>query len=296
MSIEFRPNGDGTYDCYVMMGRMDTEFAADFMHGEKGQSLLGLIRRSKLAVRTVRFVLAGSLALAVPLAKVAAGEPEARYAMSYVYFGSSQTQANNVLRAKDTLSVVSPSYFDLNADGSLKRSNISRDFIRTMHQNGIRVVPFLSNHWDRTSGVNALSNVDRLAAQLADTINDYGLDGVNVDIENVTESSGRSIQNWCAACASRFPAIKRYPLPWRRIRVVGTPAGTAHTTMRNWESTPTICLLWRMTSTIRAARPARSPATALYSAQLNTRCAMFPLIKSCSEFRFSGVCGTAKEV
>ena len=220
MSIEFRPNGDGTYDCYVIMGRMDTEFAADFMHGEKGQSLLGLIRRSKLAVRTVRFVLAGSLALAVPLAKVAAGEPEARYAMSYVYFGSSQTQANNVLRAKDTLSVVSPSYFDLNADGSLKRSNISRDFIRTMHQNGIRVVPFLSNHWDRTSGVNALSNVDRLAAQLVDAINDYGLDGVNVDIENVTEKQRTQYTELVRRLRESLPSDKEVS-----VAVAANPSG-----------------------------------------------------------------------
>ena len=126
MTIDFRPNGDGTYDCYVKVGKMDTEFASDFIHGKKGQSLLRLIRNSNLAVRTVRFVLAGSLALAVPAAAMAAGQPDARYAMSYVYFGSSQTQIQNVLRAKDTLSVVSPSYFDLYSDGSLKGGTLAR--------------------------------------------------------------------------------------------------------------------------------------------------------------------------
>lgn len=187
MSIEFKQNADGTYDCYVILGKMDTEFASDFIHGERGRPLLEMIRASRLIIRTVRFVLAGSLVLAVPMAAIVADQTEARYAMSYVYFGSSQTQLQNVLRSKDALSVVSPSYFDLNADGSLKRSGISRDFIDAMHRNGIRVVPFLSNHWDRQSGVNALADIDRLVSQITSAISEYNLDGVNVDIENVTE-------------------------------------------------------------------------------------------------------------
>lgn len=187
MQIEFRPNGDGTFDCYVISGNLDTEFALDFMHGEKGKPLLNAICRSKLAVRTVRFVLAGSIILAIPFSAIVADQKDARYAMSYVYFGSSQTQIKNVLKSKDALSVVSPSYFDLNTDGTLKRNNISRDFIKTMHSNGIKVVPFLSNHWDRQTGINALSDVERLVSQIADAIEEYELDGVNVDIENVTE-------------------------------------------------------------------------------------------------------------
>lgn len=208
MTIDFRPNGDGTYDCYVKVGKMDTEFASDFIHGKKGQSLLRLIRNSNLAVRTVRFVLAGSLALAVPAAAMAAGQPDARYAMSYVYFGSSQTQIQNVLRAKDTLSVVSPSYFDLYSDGSLKRRNISPDFIRAMHNNAIRVVPFLSNHWDRQAGVNALANPGRLAAQIVEAIEEYGLDGVNVDIENVTEKQRAQYTELVRLLRQSLPAQK----------------------------------------------------------------------------------------
>ena len=57
-----------------------------------------------------------------------------------------------------------------------------------MHQKGIRVVPFLSNHWDRASGVAALNRVDELAAEIAEAVRQYNLDGVNVDIENVTHN------------------------------------------------------------------------------------------------------------
>lgn len=220
MSIEFRPNGDGTYDCYVLHGRLDTEFASDFMHGEKGRSLLRLIQKSGLTVRTVRLVLAGSLVLAIPLAAIVAGQDDARYAMSYVYFGSSKTQIQNVLRSKDTLSVVSPSYFDLNADGSLKISNISKNFIKTMQENGIRVVPFLSNHWDRQSGVNALGNIDRLVAQITAAVAEYGLDGVNVDIENVTEKQRDQYTELVRRLRQALPAEKEVS-----VAVAANPKG-----------------------------------------------------------------------
>ncbi len=187
MPVEFVFNGDGTYNCYIFLGKKDAEFAADFLNNKKGKSVFDIIFKSKLTVRTVKFVLASSLILSIPLASISAGRLTERYAMSYVYFGSSATQIKNVLNSKDTISVVSPSYFDLNSDGSLKRSNISRDFIRVMHENKIRVVPFLSNHWNRQIGINALANADRLALQIVEAINEYGLDGVNIDIENVTE-------------------------------------------------------------------------------------------------------------
>lgn len=108
--------------------------------------------------------------------------------MGYLYFGNSQTYIDSVRNAENTINVVSPSYFDLNSDGTLKlTSQFDRQFIVTMQSAGVRVVPFLSNHWDRTIGEMALKNREQLATQIAETIRLYNLDGVNVDIENVTE-------------------------------------------------------------------------------------------------------------
>ena len=63
---------------------------------------------------------------------------------------------------------------------------VSQSFVSSMHSRGIRVVPFLSNHWNRTAGINALKDPETLASQIAEYVEEYDLDGVNVDIENVT--------------------------------------------------------------------------------------------------------------
>lgn len=109
--------------------------------------------------------------------------------MGYLYFGGSQTYLVSVRQTEKTINVVSPSYFDLNSNGTLKlTSQFDRQFIVSMQSSGIRVVPFLSNHWDRAMGEMALKNREQLSTQIADMVRLYNLDGVNVDIENVTEA------------------------------------------------------------------------------------------------------------
>ena len=122
--------------------------------------------------------------ISIPYSQVIAKGP--RYAMSYIYFGSNASQMEYISLAQDTLAVISPSYFDLNQDGSLKINKISESYVNTVHDKGIRVVPFLSNHWDRESGKNALNRVGQLSNEIAAAVERYNLDGVNVDIENVT--------------------------------------------------------------------------------------------------------------
>jgi spore germination protein YaaH len=109
-----------------------------------------------------------------------------RYNMSYLYFDPKQFD-NHIDATKGTLHTVSPSFFDLQADGSLKLNSIDRNWVRSIHERGMRVVPFLSNHWNRDLGIKALEQQERLVQQIVDAIKTYKLDGVNVDIENLTE-------------------------------------------------------------------------------------------------------------
>lgn len=107
--------------------------------------------------------------------------------MGYVYFGSSQNYFDSVRETQGSVNVVSPSYFDLNADGSLKLTpTVDRYFIAAMQSSGMRVVPFLSNHWDRAVGEAALRNREQLSTEIAEMVRLYNLDGVNVDLENIT--------------------------------------------------------------------------------------------------------------
>lgn len=107
--------------------------------------------------------------------------------LGYLYFGSTKEYANVVNSTGHAVNIVSPSYFDINPDGTLKLTyQVDQNFIDTMHRQGVRVVPFLSNHWNREVGRAMLQNKELAARQIADAIERYNLDGVNVDIENVT--------------------------------------------------------------------------------------------------------------
>lgn len=108
-----------------------------------------------------------------------------RFNMSYLY--GNYNYSNLVSQTGNSLNEVSPSYFDLYTSGNLDLNTVDTDFVAEMHSKGIKVVPFLSNHWNKEKGRNALNNIEKLTDQLVDAIQKYNLDGVNVDIENVTE-------------------------------------------------------------------------------------------------------------
>lgn len=131
------------------------------------------------------------LSLALPsgmaLAETGNKDSAGRFNMSYVYFGSSVAYTSLADNTKNSLNAISPSYFDLYDDGTLKLTMaVDPGFIRAMHERNIRVTPFLSNHWKQEKGIAALKNRDQLSSQIADAVMQYDLDGVDIDIENVT--------------------------------------------------------------------------------------------------------------
>lgn len=130
-------------------------------------------------------IVCGFLLLAIICMNVS-GVSQARFNMSYLYGGYDYISL--VDRTNGTLDEVSPSYFDLNSDGSLKLNTVDTNLVSAMHNRGMTVVPFLSNHWDRSLGRKALSNRVKLVNQIVQAVNKYNLDGVNVDLENLTES------------------------------------------------------------------------------------------------------------
>ena len=61
-----------------------------------------------------------------------------RLSMSYLYFGSPTAYSSLVERTNGDLNEVSPNYFELHADGFLKKTaSIDSAFIRQMHQQNI---------------------------------------------------------------------------------------------------------------------------------------------------------------
>lgn len=172
---EMIENPDCSYDVLFYLSDMDlsTESALEFLTKRPG------IRK----IRNV--VLIGAVTVTIPLSQVLAKTD--RYAMSYLFFGTYGQQLEYISLTQGSLGVISPSYFNLDKNGALENVTISSDFVESVHQRGMKVVPFLSNHWDRKSGVAALENRHELAEQLYQIIMKYNLDGINVDIENVSE-------------------------------------------------------------------------------------------------------------
>lgn len=152
-------------------------------------------------------VLAMMLALALVLP---AGARDSKFNMSYIYFGDSSNFARLVGRTQRSLNEVAPAYFSLDAQGELVlTSAVSANFVSSMHEQGISVVPYLSNDWDRNTGIAALKNMDRLTTDLAAAVSNYNLDGVNIDIENVTEAQRSDYVAFVRLLRAKLPVGKR---------------------------------------------------------------------------------------
>ncbi|THE11910.1 LysM peptidoglycan-binding domain-containing protein [Bacillus timonensis] len=129
--------------------------------------------------------------------------------LGYMYFGNTKQYVNTVNSTGYAVNIASPSYFDINADGTLKLTyQVDPNFIETMHRQGVRVVPFLSNHWNRDVGRAMLANKELAAQQIADAIARYNLDGVNVDIENVTDADRANYTEFVRLLREKIPPTK----------------------------------------------------------------------------------------
>jgi spore germination protein YaaH len=103
----------------------------------------------------------------------------------YLYGEQTQTYIEQINRTNGSINIASPNYFELDNNGNLvtKFNKTLTDFL---HQKNIKVVPFLSNHWNRTSAQLALQNPQKLANDLSSAVINNNLDGVNIDLENLT--------------------------------------------------------------------------------------------------------------
>ncbi|MGG1553687.1 S-layer homology domain-containing protein [Paenibacillus ferrarius] len=142
--------------------------------------------------------------------------------MSYLFAGGPSTYTAQVDRSGETLDVVSPSYLVLNADGSLKiDDSLQTSFITAMHQEGKRVVPFLSNEFDPAIGAKAIDNSDALVNQLAAAVSTYNLDGVQIDIENVDSAYRDKFTDLVKKLRERLPSTKEVS-----VAVAANPTGS----------------------------------------------------------------------
>ncbi|SFA70729.1 glycosyl hydrolase family 18 protein [Bacillus sp. UNCCL13] len=146
------------------------------------------VNRSFPKIKAATIVIVAGAVILATIPFNSAKAHQSNFNMTYLYFGNTTSYIRQIDQTQGNLNVVSPSYFDINADGSL---NISKQFdpifLSEMKKRGIKVVPFLSNHWDSNIGRAALENRENLTSQIAAFIVEHDLYGVQVDIENVTD-------------------------------------------------------------------------------------------------------------
>lgn len=107
--------------------------------------------------------------------------------------------ANNQLltRIADAkgLNTISPTWFSIkDTDGNIS-SIASQSYVNYAHQQGLEVWGLVDNFTDGVSTYETLSRTSsrqRLVNQLAAAAIQYGLDGINVDFEMITEDCGRA--------------------------------------------------------------------------------------------------------
>lgn len=132
-----------------------------------------------------KIVVLGTMIITLSTTTVYAGE---RLSLGYIY-SASKSHTEIIQETQNSVNVVSPTTFDLKLDGTLEINEIAdEDFVKNMHEIGIKVTPFLSNHWGRIRAEAALDNPDKLIEQLVEAIQIYDYDGVNVDLENLSVS------------------------------------------------------------------------------------------------------------
>lgn len=137
------------------------------------------------------------------------GSIDARYIMTYLY-----GTGDYLAMIDDTgvsMNEVSPSYFDITNNGVLKINYIDAILVNNLHSRGIKVVPFLSNHWDRYAGRDAISSAvgrETLVNGIVDAIIKHNLDGINVDIENLTEADRKNYTEFVKLLRIKMPPDK----------------------------------------------------------------------------------------
>lgn len=174
--------------------------------------------RTPFRIRMITLVLGGALAVSIPFSKITSAD--SHYSMTYLSYGSFEKQLEYVALSNNSFSVISPSYFNIKKDGSLSVENISESYVDAMHSRNVKIAPFVSNHWDRTAGNLAMQQIEQLSDEIADAVEKYRLDGVNVDIENVTHQYRNQYTEFVRLLRKKIPKNKEVS-----VAVAANPEG-----------------------------------------------------------------------
>jgi len=134
-----------------------------------------------------------------------------KMSLSYLFGATSNQYLDMLSKTNDSLNAICPDYFEIDGNGGLLPAGpnkLNAPFIEAVHGQGIFVIPFITNHFNRELGVTALNNRDRLTDQLAEAVQKYGLDGVDIDIENVSHEHRDMYTDFARLLRQKLPEDK----------------------------------------------------------------------------------------
>ena len=147
-----------------------------------------------------------------------------RDSLTYLFCASSDEYLARIAQTKNSIKTVCPDYFDLDSSGNLViagADKLNSEFIDELHSQNIKVVPFISNHWDRRLGEIALENRENLSTQIAEAVVKYNLDGIDNDIENVSHTHRDEMTDFMRLLRQKLPdkivsvAVAANPNNWQ---------------------------------------------------------------------------------
>ncbi len=131
-----------------------------------------------------------------------------RISLGYIY-STSKSHTEIVEETNGGVNVVSPTCFDLTLKGHLDIKPImDENFVENMHAQGVKVTPFLSNHWGQKRAQAALKNADVLISEIIEAVEKYNFDGVNVDLENLSSKDRDSLTEFMRLLREAMPEEK----------------------------------------------------------------------------------------
>ena len=135
---------------------------------------------------------------------------DGRVNMTYLYRGTMKDYKTYINKTNGSVDVVLPNLFNIKSDGRIDITNvIDKQFVQDMHKKGIKVIPYISNHFDREVGRKALSNYVAYCNEVVRIIKEYDLDGVNIDIENLTVEDKENLVQFMEYLKSIMPEGKQ---------------------------------------------------------------------------------------
>lgn len=117
---------------------------------------------------------------------------EGKINLVWDYYSETAKAPNREGENIEGVNVVSPSFFSINSDGQIidNVGENGKKYVEWAHNNNIKVWPMFSNNSKRETTSKILNNAEtrgQLIELIVGFVNEYNLDGINLDFENMNQ-------------------------------------------------------------------------------------------------------------